>query len=185
MRINLTNVPFLDRRGCRFDVLAHLGALDGTAVGDWDVWVGGPEDKRIAGRLCGIRKSKKAAEKGKQRLLREARKKGHQVSPQTLEAAEYVFVFTTLPRTVLGSAQVLAAYRGRWQIELAFKRLKSLLALGHLRKKDPEGARAWIHGKLVVAFLIDALILAGERFFPWGYPLSPALGPAALCMEGD
>jgi IS4 transposase len=31
-------------------------------------------------------------------------------------------------------------YRGRWQVELTFKRLKSLLALGHLKKVDPQGA---------------------------------------------
>lgn len=185
VRMNLTNVPLVDKRGGRWDVLGHLRGLRGTAVGDWDVWVRGPGKERIAGRLCGIRKSQAAAEKAKRRLLREARKKGRQVGSQTLAAAEYVFVFTTLARTVLGGAQVLEAYRGRWQIELAFKRLKSLLALGHLSKKDPEGARAWIHGKLVVAFLIEALILAGERFFPWGYPLSAPLGPAALCLEGD
>jgi hypothetical protein len=185
VRMNLTNVPFLDGRGQPFDLLAHLRGLRGAAVGDWDVWVCGPEGKRIAGRLCAVRKSKEAAEKAQGRLLREARKKKRRVRPETLEAAEYVFVFTTLARSVLDSFQVLEAYRGRWQIELAFKRLKSLLALGHLMKKDPEGARAWIHGKLVVAFLIETLILAGERFFPWGYPLSSSLGEAPLCLEGD
>ena len=60
-------------------------------------------------------------------------------------------------------------YRRRWQIELAFKRLKSLLQLGHLRKTDPEGAKAWLQGKLLAACLIEQLILTGERFSPWGY----------------
>ena len=185
VRLNLTNVPLLDGRGQPWDLLAHLRGLRAAAVGDWDVWVCGPDGKRIAGRLCAVRKSQEAAEKAQRRLLREARKKKRRVRPETLEAAQYVFVFTTLARNVLGSVQVLEAYRGRWQIELAFKRLKSLLALGHLMKKDPEGARAWIHGKLVVAFLIETLILAGERFFPWGYPLSSSLGEAPLCLEGN
>jgi len=64
-------------------------------------------------------------------------------------------------------------YRGRWQVELAFKRLKSILGLGHLKKTDEEVAKAWLQGKLLVAFLIEALIASAERFFPWGYPWSP------------
>ena len=36
-----------------------------------------------------------------------------------------------------------------------FKRRKSLLALGHLKKVDPQGARAWLQGKLFVAILIE------------------------------
>ena len=65
-------------------------------------------------------------------------------------------------------------YRGRWQIELVFKRLKSILGLGHLRKVDQQSAVAWIHGKLLVAFLIEALIRHAETFFPWGYPVYEA-----------
>ena len=66
---------------------------------------------------------------------------------------------------------VLETYRGRWQVELAFKRLKSIIGLGHLRKVDIDGARAWLHGKLLVAFLTEALIIAGTTFSPWGYAL--------------
>ena len=56
-------------------------------------------------------------------------------------------------------------------MELAFKRLKSILELSHLPKQDPVGAKAWIQGKIFSAFLIEALISAGEHFFPWGYPI--------------
>ena len=62
-------------------------------------------------------------------------------------------------------------YRGRWQVEIAFKRLKSIMGLGHLKKTDIDAAKSWIHGKLFVSFLIEALIAGGESFFPWGYPL--------------
>src|ERR1700751_4671279 len=69
------------------------------------------------------------------------------------------------------AARVLELYRGRWQVELAFKRLKSILATGHLKKTDPIGAKAWLQGKLLAAVIIEALINMGERFSPWGYPL--------------
>ena len=106
------------------------------------------------------------------------------MKPETIEAAGYTFVFTTLDRPFTPTI-VLEAYRGRWQIEIAFKRLKSLIELGHLRKTDLEGAKAWIHGKLLVAFLIEALIVAGERFFPWGYPISQELPKVPLSLEGN
>jgi hypothetical protein len=87
--------------------------------------------------------------------------------PETLEVAGYVIVLTTLLQP---SAQaILEFYRKRWQIELAFKRLKSLLQLGHLKKTDPQGAKAWLQGKLLVACLIETLIFTAERFSPWGY----------------
>jgi hypothetical protein len=51
---------------------------------------------------------------------------------------------------------------------LAFKRLKSLLQVGHLKKTDPIGAKAWLQGKLLVAILIEKLIAISEHFPPWG-----------------
>lgn len=100
------------------------------------------------------------------------------VQAETLEAAGYIFVFTTLTAQHCAAQAVLEMYRGRWQVEPAFRRLKAILAVGHLKKTDPEGAKAWLQGKLLAAFLIEALIAAGERFSPWGYPLAqpaPAL----------
>ncbi len=55
-------------------------------------------------------------------------------------------------------SRVADCYRLRWQIELAFKRLKSLLHLDALRAKEPELAKAWIFANLLAAFLIDDII---------------------------
>jgi hypothetical protein len=41
-------------------------------------------------------------------------------------------------------------------VELAFKRLKSLIGLEELRVHDNELVRVWIHAVLLVALLIDA-----------------------------
>jgi hypothetical protein len=171
IRINAYNLPLLDGEGSgKFDLLGHLRTLHGAQTGDWDVIVPFKDGHRINGRICALKKSKAAAEQAKQKAARESKKQGHQIKPETLEAAEYIFVFTTLPRNYSASV-VLEAYRGRWQIEIAFKRLKSILGLGHLRKMDPEGAKAWLHGKLFVAFLIESMIACGDTFSPWGYPI--------------
>ncbi len=80
-------------------------------------------------------------------------------------------VFTTLRVPEMGAPQVLEYYRFRWQIELVFKRLKSLLAIGHLPKHDARSSRAWLHGKLLVALLTQKLVRLGSSFSPWGYEL--------------
>jgi hypothetical protein len=183
VRINLTNLPLVNKKGASFPLLRHLRTLTGTKLGDWEVWV--PyKNTLLAGRVCALKKSKEAAEKARRKVLQENSRKGAAVKPETIEAAGYTFVFTTLDRT-FSPTKVLEMYRGRWQIEIVFKRLKSIIGLGHLRKTDLEGAKAWIHGKLLVAFLIEALIVAGERFFPWGYPISPELSEVPLSLEGD
>lgn len=159
-----------------FDLLAHLRSLKGTQIGDWDVLLKHGE-RTWPGRVCALRKSRQAAEQARRKLKRVAQKHGSQTQPETLETAGYVFVFTSVGRTAMPPTAALEMYRGRWQIELVFKRLKSLLGFGHLRKKDPEGARSWLHGKLLVALLIEALITQGEALFPWGYPIGEPQQP--------
>lgn len=174
VRLNLTNLPLADAEGRPFPLLRHLRTLRAARVGDWAA--AAAEEKKglqpIAGRVCAIKKSKPAAQRARDKAERESRRRGHQVRPETLEAAGYIFVFTTLGAHVPARA-ILEIYRGRWQVELAFKRLKSLLALGHLKKVDPQGAKAWLQGKLLVAILIESLIALAERFSPWGYPIEP------------
>ena len=126
----------------------------------------------IDGRLCIIRKSKTAIELGLKKLKREASKRQSELQPATIEFAKYIILFTTLPRADFSTNEVLEWYRFRWQIELVFKRLKSLTAFGHLPKYDEVSARAWLYGKLFVGLLTEKLILSARAISPWGYCLS-------------
>ena len=172
VRLPLTNLPLQTQSGRPFPLLKKLRKLRIGEVGDWTCWVQ-PEtqdEDPIRVRVCALKKSKVAAQKAREKLRQEASRKGRALKPETLEAAGYIFVLTTLPVEVLTAEQVLELYRGRWQIELVFKRLKSILGLGHLPKHEQEGAKAWLHGKLLVAFIIEVLICAGDALFPSGYP---------------
>ena len=51
-------------------------------------------------------------------------------------------------------------------MELASKRLKSLLDFGHLPKHDAYSARAWLYGKLLLALLAEKLIGRGQADSP-------------------
>lgn len=161
--------------GKRFDLLSHLRRLRGSAPSDWSVQVE-YKGQLIAGRVCAVKRSRQAVEQAQRQACRKAQKNGGQVAPETLAAAQYVFVFTTLTAQQLGPTAVLEFYRGRWQVELVFKRLKSILALGHLHKHDEQSARAWLHGKLFVAVLLETMLRAAESFSPWGYPLQHETG---------
>jgi hypothetical protein len=183
VRTSLTNLPTMDSRARPFNVLAHLRRLRNGEIGDWNVWFD-HEDTVVKGRICAVRKSLAARKQARGRALREASKKGRKVKPETLDAAEYVIVFTTLHRG-FSAEMVMEIYRCRWQVELAFKRLKSLLGLGNLKKFDPEAAKAWLHGKLLVAGLIQALIQAGRAFSPWGYRIRNRIILQELHLEGD
>ena len=64
---------------------------------------------------------------------------------------------------------MLELYRLRWQVELAFKRLKSLLGFGTVPAKDPDLARTYIFAKLLIAVLVEDLTQEALRATPpWG-----------------
>ena len=50
---------------------------------------------------------------------------------------------------------MLAVYRLRWQVDLAFKRLKSGLGIDRLLARDPAMARSWLLSHLILALLIE------------------------------
>jgi Transposase DDE domain len=177
VRFALDNLPLLQPSSPkRFNLLARLRRLQATQMGDWPVELE-YEGQRFSGRVCAIKRSRQAAQEALRRFLLTTKRKGQQPKASTLEALRYVFVFTSLSPAELSPTQALELYRGRWQIELVFKRLKSILQLGHLRKIDPDSTRSWIEGKLFVALLLESLLRQAESFFPWGFPLdsSPPL----------
>ena len=100
--------------------------------------------------------------------------------PETLRYAKYVIVFTTFPALEFSPEEVLDWYRTRWQVELVFKRFKSIAALGHLPKHDERSAKSWLYGKLFVALLVEKLIGHARSISPWGYELGAATASQRL-----
>jgi hypothetical protein len=72
-------------------------------------------------------------------------------------AAGFVLLVTNLPSPAWPLARVAWLYRLRWQIELAIKRLKSLLQIDHLRLQDPDLVQTYLLGKLLMALMLDEL----------------------------
>ena len=157
-----------------FDLLAAVGTLRRAGrIGSWDVRVVDAAGVAATGRVCALRKTQEAIRIAHKSLRRQATRRHKQLQPETLEYAKYVIVFTTFPATKFSATDVLEWYRTRWQVELVFKRFKSLAELGHLPKYDEHSARAWLYGKLFVALLVEKLIGHARAISPWGYHLEP------------
>ncbi len=174
VRVNTGSIRLVGSDGRRFDLLGAVAGLDCPGrAGGWDVAVdGNGAAASVAGRVCAVRKSDTAIRIAHKKLRQKASRKGTTPKPQSLEFAKYVIVFTTFPEAGFTAEAVLDWYRLRWQVELVFKRFKSVAQLGHLPKRDGESSRAWLYGKLFAALLTEKLIAHASAVSPWGYDLT-------------
>lgn len=172
LRLRSNGFPLLDRNGQNLNVTELLERELPQPGAVLEVPVQFEHDgERFAARLCVVRKSAAATHAARRQITSERTRKRGRVRARTLALAAYVCVLTTLPENVVTAEEVLELYRCRWQVELAFKRLKSLLSIGALPKTDPASCRAWMQAKVLTALLTDRLILESELFSPWGYRL--------------
>ncbi len=171
VRTSPQQIRLKPRPGESLDVMAWLQGLPDATAGECEVGIGLREAYWPL-RLVAVRKSPEAAAKAVQQAMRESTKHGHQVREETLILAQYIVILTNCELGVTVE-QVLEAYRFRWQIELAFKRLKSLLYLDALRARDPALAQTYLLGKILAALLAEDLTVRAGLFSPWGFVLVP------------
>jgi hypothetical protein len=169
LRLRWTHAAMVDAQGRPFQALAHTRRLRVGHIGEWPVQLLDPHGAPIDGRVITTRLPAPVAAQAERRAARASVKKHGRTDPRTLEAAHFVMVFTTVPTALLPAADVLDLYRFRWQIELAFKRLKQLLKLSRLPHQDPLAAKGWILAKLVVALLLESFHRTAVAISPWGY----------------
>src|SRR5205085_714594 len=143
-----------------------------------------PPSEPLMLRLVIRRKDPEQVATEQKRLLKDAKKRGKQPDPRSLEAAKYILLLTSLPADAFPPADILALYRFRWQIELAFKRFKSLAGLDMLPAKKPELARAWIYARLIVAIIAEQIAGQVPDSSPSG-PDTATRNPIALASHED
>jgi hypothetical protein len=158
-RIGWQSVRLFETTGRRFDLFAVLPDT-GAAVVEYAVWIGdGPN--AVAARLIIARKPPDAIERQTARLRHTASRKGNRTDPRTLRTAGFLMLLTSLSAVQASAEQVVRLYRMRWQIELAFKRIKSLGGFAELRADDTRLARAWLLAHLIAVVLIEASLSEG------------------------
>ena len=181
VRMNWQNLPMTAPDGSPFELLPTVRFLPEAAVGEYSVvvkegrYVRGERTPAFPARVVVLRKTESSAQEARRRIIQQYSKKGKVPDPRTLEAAGYIFVVASMGTARLAAPEVLEVYRFRWQIELCFKRLKSLLELDELPAKGPELARTFIYGKLLAGLLLDDFTEAFLGFSPWGFPIGPGI----------
>jgi Transposase DDE domain len=187
VRTGWNSLRLLQENGEQFDLFAALAA---QVEQEGEVRVRVHEGAAAASplqplilRLVIRRKDPEQAEAEQKRLLKDARKRGKQPDPRSLEAARYILLLTSLPTDAFSPADILTLYRFRWQIELAFKRFKSLAGLDRLPAKKPELARAWIYARLIVAIIAEQIAGQVPDSSPSG--LDNTRKPIALASRQD
>ena len=180
VRMNWQNLPLQSVTGEPFDLMGALRQVPDTQAVEFGLQTT-PARKlsAVPVRLVVLRKSAVATEQAQKRARQEAQKKGRKVDPRTLEAAGYILLLSSVPPEQLNASQVLELYRFRWQVELAFKRMKSLMQLGDLPVRDPDLARTYLYAKLLAALLVEDLTRNFLSFSPWGFRLATVPQPVA------
>jgi IS4 transposase len=153
---------WLGKDGKLFDMLAALAAAENTGVLDTPIWIGRKKATPLALRLVALRKSPEAAEASRAKARRAAQREGNVISGGTLIAAGWVILVTSLDAENFPAERIGELYRARWRIEMAFKRLKSLIGLSAPPSEDPETAKTWILAHLLMALLLEPRTSAPE-----------------------
>lgn len=144
----------IDGRSIKRAHLCRMAEQEG--VRDASVLVhDGNGGKPLSARLIILPLPPEKAEAARRHMRKKARHWGYTASDDALATAGCLMLVTSLPPTDWPASRVLELYRLRWQAELAFKRLKSLLDLEKLRAFDDDLVSAWIHAVLLVALIIE------------------------------
>jgi hypothetical protein len=158
LRYNRGSLPLWTAGGERLDALTHARGLADGEVLDLPVVVRHDEDQ-IRGRLIAIRLPERETAEARKRVRKEY---GSKATSEMLEAAAYIMLFTTVPRERMTAAVCLQAYRLRWQIELQFKRWKSLCGFDRLPNYRDDTIVAWLYAKVLLGLLLDRMTSANE-----------------------
>jgi IS4 transposase len=143
LRLRSNAFSLYNEQGEKIEITDYLEKLGEGEYFDKEVYYKINNDKELqALRVCVIRKDKESEKAGEKRLKKEnqRKRKGKAVSKRQSLYNKYIIVATSLGKEATAS-QILELYRLRWQIEIAFKRLKSLFEYGQVPSKLDKSAR--------------------------------------------
>lgn len=123
------------------------------------------DNQYVPVRVCAIGKTVDEINQGERQTKRaNGGKNRGKMTPLQEIYNRFVVVITSLPDSI-SAEKVLELYRMRWQIELVFKRMKSIFDLGDLESRKEDAVYAWFYIKLLIAAICEALVNRG-RFPP-------------------
>jgi hypothetical protein len=166
IRVAWRNGRWLDAEDQRFDFIAAFKAAANGLI-DLPIRLHQRGGEALSLRLVATRVPPEAAEIARRRARRSAQKSGYTISEDALVAAEWVVLVTSLTPELFPTTDVLDIYRLRWRVELAFKRLKSVIGLKRPPGTDKRTAKAFILAHLLMILLLEPLVDGFEDSPHW------------------
>ena len=161
IRLRKNSFTARDEQGEKIDLASIFSELNADEYADLTVFATNLEGGKIPVRICAKRKTPEAITQTQKKLKRKESKRQCVISDETKLFNEYIVVITNLDESV-SAEQALETYRLRWQVEIYFKRLKSILDFGELPKRREDSVIAWLNGKMMIALLIEAVIAKAD-----------------------
>ena len=151
------------KTGAEIELSRRLKSLSGNAY-QFSVIMGCKKSTRVHCRLVCLRISEQLANERRRRLKKEARKKGRTPSQLHLALCDWILMVTNIPESWLAAEMVRPFYSLRWQIELLFKQIKTVLCIHHTNTANIHRLRCEVYGKLIMAVFIHRIhaVLNGQ-----------------------
>jgi hypothetical protein len=147
VRLNRHSLPVYDAHGGRINVPALLKSTSRRGRAEHrQVRILAADGGQAKAQLCWMWLPRADAEKARSHATRDGER-----DEAELDLAEYVVVLTTAPSSRLSAEQAIELYRARWQIELDFKRDKSIGQLDTLPNLRPQTIHSWLCAKVLLA----------------------------------
>lgn len=157
LRTHLMNIRLEDEQGKRIDPEQLIELADAgqqcVAVTATDA-----QGYRAAARLIIFKLPEEQAERAREEYIRQRKRKKALPDPQAVKLRGYITLLTNLDAECIDASLLVVLYALRWQIELAFKRYKSLLALDELHARSDKTVRVEILAKLFWVLLVEAVM---------------------------
>jgi len=136
------------------DITRRFGT--GNPVLEIDCWCGGSKDK-VKVRILGVKLPEKEANERRRKIRIKAKKRGTSPTKKTLELSSWSFFITNIPKEKgLSAKDIIRFYPVRWNIEIFFKQMKSILNIHRTEVKTNEyRLRCEVLGKCILAMVIS------------------------------
>lgn len=146
-------------------VLSELMKDIGDACCDFHLYYMNSAKELKPIRFCAVQKTEEEKAVEQKKLKRKESKKQIKISEETKFSHNYFFVITSLDEA-FSAEEIIALYRLRWQVEMVFKRFKSILNLGSMPTRTAASSEVWLNCKMLIALLIEKLMLSVD-FSPY------------------
>lgn len=140
----------------RIDLLSVLHKVPGN-IHEMQVLLGGQEEVQVRCRLICLRASEEVANARRRKLIQNAKKKGRIPSELCLKLADWTLMITNVPVEWLPANMARHLYCLRWQIELVFKQLKSVLCIHNCKTGKINRLLCEVYGKMLMAIIVHRI----------------------------